>query len=547
MRVMYHGPNTIASAEQAVGMLRLGAVTSGAVTIDVETVGLKDRTPIGMAFATSPTESYYFPMDSDLLPWGILEAPLITKVFHNCMFDIPVIMGYRGGRESVPPQKVSPPFSSAIPSPLADTLLMCHHLNLPGGLADVTQQLFNRWDVVPARTFLLDHKAKTMLDCPEDEIALKCCVDAEATYELWEELHPKADYKPYHLDIALIPILVEMQSRGLVVDQEVRGRIESELGVEVDRYAGACNAMGFNPASTKQVALHLVQRGNYLQFTKKGNYMTGEEVLSQLEDPVAKLILQYRASKKLLSTYVLPFKGLDRAYTHFFIDTITGRLSSSNRNMQNWPPSMRGIMRGPFTALDFNQIELRILAYVSQDKEMMAVFADPDGDIHAATMEALGIDIRRIAKNCNFGMVYGGSPDTIAAMAEVPVPQAAEFRAAWFDKYKGAAQWLMDTQATSRRTRTTHTPMGREIYIKEMEYRNKNEGDKRAVNYPIQGGAAEIVKVAMAECTLLPMVLQIHDELVFEGDVSGVLDRLGLDSIAYCPTPYKIKVTGYWE
>lgn len=509
---------------------------------DIETPSLKDRTPIGFALAISPDDAFYFPTDSpyvQMIMESIIGNRAKTIIMHNAMFDMDITYKYW----------------HTMAVPCEDTMLMCAHQNWPLKLEDAAYHI-GRHDVTSAQTMLaaLKKEARTMTALDQNKVAEKCCIDAQTTVALCYELRDKCNYEPYHIDRTALPILIKAQAKGLRVDQGVRRGIEETLDENIAYYKALCDGHGFNPASPQQVAFTLANRGVLLPLrwnrqTKKMKVTTTKETLEKLTDPLAQAVLLYRQDTKLRSTYVLPLEGQDRAYTHFHMSTITGRLGSANMNLQNWPEKIRMMIipdedDGELTNADANQIELRMLAHVSQDPVMMAIFADPNGDIHAETMKALGITIRKLAKNVNFGMIFGGQPEAIDQFAKCGIARAAEFMELWFDRYKKAHEYIVSTQEYAQAHHHTVTPMGRKIFIEEFLYPDKlAEALRMAINYPIQGGAAEINKKSMPLIDHLDFRLQVHDNFMFNGrvelpDLSHVVDMY---------TPYKVTYTRTWE
>jgi len=511
------------------------------IAVDIETISLKDTTPIGIGIATSPADSYYFPVDSayieDVLHF--IQNPAKLKVYHNAMFDMAAIAEEWG----------------IISEHNMDTMLLCRHCNLPLQLQQASF-MFGRYDVTLASEMCKG--GKTMLDAPIDKVAEHCCIDAQATLTIWEELKDRyeATYQPYLLDMALLPILIKMQLIGIEVDQFVRGEIEEQLTWDVQHYRNICDGFGFNPGSPMQVGFTLANRNNILPLRKskktgKLSYDTRDEILLPLADPLAQIVLLYRRSSKLLSTYIKPLSGQERAYSHYHMSTVTGRLGSARLNMQNIPEKLRAMFVGPFTDIDWNQIELRVLAHESNDKKMLEIFADPNGDIHNATMVEIGATDRRVAKGINYGISYGETDVGLMKYCQkegvnIDYYTAAEFRKKWFNTFTGAADWIISTQETAANTYHTTTPMGRKIFIEEFlsyEYGVQEQAKRYAINYPIQGGAAELVKMGMVMCQHLLMVLQAHDELLFTGKVKL---PAGLDYLNGIHVPYKVKYVETW-
>ena len=504
------------------------------IGVDTETVSLKDKLPLGVSIAISPSEAFYFPLypeRSPIFPWHILRDPSIKKVYHNALWDLDVLEPFDLDNTNV-----------------ADTTVLAHLLNLPGELSEL-QYHIDRSDIVSAREML--GAGKTMLDLPIEEVASKCCRDAEATLQAYIELLPAVrEYAEEEFE--LIPILFSISKRGIAVDQEWRKMLDDKLSKEVEYYRTLCEAEGFNPASTQQVGYILAKRGNFLPFTRSRRQLaTDEKTLKKVKDPMAAIVLQFRHTSYLLNHYIKPLAGQDRGYTRYHLDARTGRPSSTDRNMQNIPP---GEVRGMFIPdgrmfceFDLSQIELRVLAWLSQDKEMLAIF-EAGEDIHQYTAEFLNIE-RKLAKNVNFCMVYGGTDETIMETAGIDnIGRARDLKRMWFRKYKGAGDWIEGVQKDTLDTMECLTLGGRVIRIDPAYEKSEGAIRRKAVNYPIQASASEIMKNAMRKCGHLEAVLQVHDSELFEGDVKEELLALDLEnSIAPFRTPFSIKLLERWE
>jgi len=532
MRAFYYGmehPNPLQLCLEMIA-------ESNVVAVDIETASLDDETILGIGITNSPLYGFYFMVGSEWMSKAIqiLASPR-TKVFHNSLFDLPILLQY----------------GFHVTEPIEDTMFLARHKGYPQKLTDLAA-FYNYGDIQDIADVLGDKKS--MKDLPLDIVATKCIRDIRATIHIYQKMSMESFPASYYIDSKVIPVLAEMQGKGLLVDQVERQRLEEVLVSNLSWYSKVCDQHEFNPASPKQVGMILAKRGNFLPFTKNKKHpqhRTGEEVLESLNDPLAQLVLQFRHDAKQLGTYVLPLKGQERAFTHFHLDAVTARVSSSKRNMQNIPPELRTMFipdAGIFTDLDFSQIELRVLANISQDPAMLEVFKNPDGtpegDIHLSTMKAFDIADRRIAKKYNFAMVYGAQSQLLAQICHIPLSTAYSFREAWFKKYKGVARWMKITQEFATKNHYVETMYGRKIYIKEFDmWGGLEDALKRAINYPVQGTAAEIVKIAMVKCRHLPMLLQVHDELLFNGKV--VVPNL--EDIAGFKTPYKIKLLERWS
>lgn len=500
------------------------------VSFDVETISLKERISIGLAIAISPNDAFYFrlfPEVSPEVPWHILTDPSIIKVAHNAMFDLSALREYDLHITNI-----------------RDTSVMAHLLGLPPELAMLAGQLL-LMELQTIKEIL--PKSKTMLDLDPSVVAKKCCMDARATIAVYNELISRVDLDYYLLECELLPILESMAIRGIAIDQDVRDGLETALNREVEYYRELAEAEGFNPASPKQVAYVLAERGSWLPFTKKKTSLsTDESVLRKLDDPLAALVLNYRSAAKSLGTYIKPLARQDRAYTHWHLDAITGRVSSTSRNLQNMDRRLRCMFvpdSGVFTDADYSQIELRVLAHFSQDKEMLHIF-ETGGDIHTNTAIFMNIS-RKLAKNVNFGMIYGATAWTLMDTAQIKhKARAEELLYDWFMQYREAGYWIQEQQERGLRDGAVTTLYNRRIVLPSTLSENEGAIRRKAVNYVIQGSAAEIIKRAMIKCAHLPMVLQIHDSLLFDGVVE-LPD--GLDSVAPFRTPVEVKFTERWE
>jgi len=304
-----------------------------------------------------------------------------------------------------------------------------------------------------------------------------------ATFKLATEFSDRVDMEYLKVEMQTIPIMLKMSYRGLLIDQQMRQEVEDKLREQVNFYLSVCEELGFNPGSPLQVAYILAKRGAYSVFTKlpftnrqKTRLSTNEETLLKMDDPIANVILDYRRYSKLLSTYIEPWSHDSRAYTRFHLDAITGRPSSTERNMQNipgkvrkdgtpYPVNCRGILlpdTGTWTDTDFSQVEPRVLAYLSGDKEMSYILSQPkylpDGsknpaaDIHGQAAEFMGIN-RKLGKIINLAMTYGATDQTIMETAQLrDMSIARRLREAWGRKFPEAWDWIEAVQNESVRT-----------------------------------------------------------------------------------------------
>jgi len=387
------------------------------------------------------------------------------------------------------------------------------------------------------------------------------CADADMTMQLAEllgaELRKQGLWKLFaEVEMPLVPVLLQMERNGIALDTKLLGDMSHQLGeqlikleTEIFSYAGH----QFNINSPQQLGSVLFDELK-LPSTRRGKnkYSTEASVLEELSKdyPIAKLILDYRQLSKLKSTYIDALPGLRNAKTgrvHTSFNqtrTTTGRLSSSDPNLQNIP--VRGelgrqirqaFIAPPGSCLlggDYSQIDLRALAHLSQDPSLINAF-QRDEDIHAATAAQLfGVDtskvtpdMRRLAKTVNFGVIYGMSEYGLEQATELSREEAAKFIAAYFAKYPKVKQYLEATKEQARKIGYVQTILGRRRFIPEINSSNRQlreAAERMAINMPVQGTSADIIKVAMINlCREMEkqhlkskMLLQVHDELVFE-------------------------------
>jgi len=526
------------------------------IAVDVETISLKERIAIGVGVAPSSKMAFYFPLfpkPSEYTPWHLLKNPEVKKIFHNAPFDLLCLREYEISNENV-----------------SDTSVMAHLLNIsPARLIDLVSHVAlyggELYECHATKDIL--GKGQIMLDLSEETVARHCCQHTVATYHVHNHLLPQMDMDYYNSEMEVIPVLMDMSFRGLLIDQEARAKLQVRLEKEVEYYLDLAYTEGFNPGSNQQVGYTLAKRGAYsvfnrIPFTRGGTkgrkqLNTSVEVLNKMDDPVAAMVLDYRGKSKLLSTYIKPWAGEDRAYTRFHMDAITGRPSSTDRNLQNVPPGeARGIFlpdSGVFTDADFSQVELRILAHLSGDREMQYIYSLPkfnsdgslneEADIHQQTANFLGIP-RRPAKNVSFAMIYGATDETIAETAHIrSISRARQLKEMWFEKYREAGDYIQAIQEEALRNPYATTLYGRRIRLPTIDEESEGGIMRKAVNYPIQGSAAEILKRALIKCKHLPIVLQIHDELLFDGKV----ELPDLENMAPLHTPIEVKYLERWE
>ena len=525
------------------------------VGMDVETISLKDTTPIGIGISITTRVSFYFPLHptvSSYLPWKLIKDPSVVKVFHNAPFDLHTMEDFEMDNTNV-----------------MDTAIMARLLRYKSAvLSDLVH--VHHMEAHEVKEVLKEYNAKTMLDLPEKTCAAKCMQDSSATLKLYLEFLPDIDYEYLQTEMKVIPILLKMSNKGLLIDQQAREIIEENLQDDVDYLLKLCQDQDIEkPGSPKQVAYILAERGAYTVFpklpytdrTKKNLSTDGKKILPKMTDPLAGIVLRWRKQSKLLSTYIKPWADDERAYTRFHMDAVTGRPTSTKRNMQNIPPGeMRGILlpdTGIWTDTDWSQLELRVLAYLSQDPEMLRIYSLPkfnkdgslneEADIHQQTAIFLGI-ARRLAKTINFAMVYGGTDSTLAETAGVSIQRAKQLRIMWFQKFAGAGSYINWVQALGLSQGYVTTVFGRNIRLPALGEDSPDGIQRKAVDYPCQGSAAEILKRGLILCDEagMDMRLQIHDEILVDGFVHQDNFKM-LENIAPFETPIEVKYLSRWE
>lgn len=552
---------------------------AGMVVIDTETTSLDARTAklVGISMCCDASASWYVPFghydeDSEPLAGQLAEGevkaalqPLLSsaevmKVGHNLKYDYTVIYQQWG---------------QAMEGQLADTMVAAHLLELGSNslkLDDLCQ--LRGMKLTPFSEVVAGDKREDSFARVQLEAACHySCEDVYGTLKLWEEFRPLLVDKNlqelfFELEMVLIPILAAMEIRGICVDKEILANLSDEFRTklqDIEQRIYSLAGREFNVNSPRQLGQILFEELKLPHGRKtKTGYSTDVKVLEKLapKHDLPALMLEYRTLAKLLSTYVEKLAGLrdpesGRVHTSFNqAVTATGRLSSSNPNLQNIP--IRGeegnrIRRAfvpakgqLFIAADYSQIDLRVLAHYSQDKALVDAFRAGD-DIHARTAaQVFGVspllitpDMRRVAKSINFGIVYGMSSFGLSSQLGISRKEAQTFIDRYFEHYAGVKCFMHDIVEKARRDGYVTTLMNRRREVPEIDVKNRVRrefAERMAINTPIQGTAADIIKLAMVavERVLVTsgirasLLLQIHDELVFEVPESEVDEAKGI-------------------
>ncbi|MCX6155671.1 MAG: DNA polymerase I [Candidatus Kapabacteria bacterium] len=478
-----------------------------------------------------------------------LESINISKCGQNIKFDAFILARFG--------LKVHPiSFDSMIASYLLNPDMQ-HNL-------DALSERYLNYKPIPISSLIGEKKATqlSMKDIPPSKISDYACEDADLALKLYNKLKPKLEQEnlselAYKIEFPLIEVLIRMESEGVTIDvnalQEISQRIGTvikELREKIFEEAGT----EFNLDSPKQLGFILFEKlGIPSQKSNKTGYSTDIQVLTSLAESykIAEYILEYRQLAKLRSTYIesLP-KQINpksgRIHTSFN-QTIagTGRLSSTDPNLQNIPirSSVGKEVRKAFIArnekykilsADYSQIELRIMAYYCQDKHLIEAFVNKQ-DIHTATaavlfdksLENVDQDMRRTAKTVNFGIMYGLGAFGLSQRLGISRKEASEIINNYFNKYPGIKRYIEDTISKTRNSGFAETLCKRRKYFPEIASNNHNmraSAERAAINMPIQGTAADMMKIAMInidrrlreEGLISKMIIQVHDELVFD-------------------------------
>jgi DNA polymerase-1 len=542
------------------------------IAIDTETVSLEDTTLLCIAIAFSRTQALCFqinPEKSPLLPMHLLQDPAVAKIFHNALFDLYVLRGLQVDYSNIRDTHVMALLSCSTENTLEDLApLVNMEVHSAKDMLGKVVKTKLKWITVTledgSKIKIQDDVEckgkKTMLDIPAHAVAKKCMQDAMATYALYEYYLPKIDLNYFSIEMQAWTILERMSQQGMKIDQAARAEIQDQIQKDVDFYESTATAQGFRVSSSKEVGQWLAQHGMYSEFKKapinkkSQQYKTDEKTLRKINHPIIDIILGYREKDKLMSTYILPYAGEERAYTRYHGDARTGRPSSTDRNMQNIPPFMRKILlpdNGEWTDSDWSQTELRCLAYLSQDRQMNWIYSLPEGDpradIHQATADFMHIP-RKLAKNVNFAMIYGGTAQTIMETANLngDIELAARLKESWFDAYPEAGDWIRQKQyEATHRSPVAITVFGRRLPIVSDYESDYGSIERKAVDYPCQGTAAEILKRGLIICKDFDLTLQVHDEILIDGHVQ--IPTEAMSHIAPFYTPLKVKYMNRWE
>jgi len=550
----------ITSPEERKELLEL-LLTQSSICFDTETTDIDalHADLVGFSFSYKPREAFYVAVPQDFEKAKAILHEFkqvfldisIEKIAHNMKYDLKVLHRY----------------GIHLDGPLFDTMIAQYLINPESKQGmDFLATYYLNYQPISIEA-LIGKKGKNqgnMADLRPEEISDYACEDADITFQLKQLLEPEIQ-KPhlyhlfYEMEMPLVSVLKEIEQEGIAIDTAALDQFSKELDVritELDKEILSAAGETFNIDSPKQLGEILFEKlkiSAKAKKTKTGQYATSEDILQKHEHdhPIIPMILEYRQLRKLKSTYVDPLPTLcdkidGRIHTNFMQTvTATGRLSSNNPNLQNIPVRTakgREIRRAfvarsadyQLMAVDYSQIELRIIAALAEDQNMIEAFKNGH-DIHAATaakvfhttISEVTREQRSAAKAVNFGIIYGQSAFGLAQNLQISRTEAKQIIDAYFEQYPSIKSYMDKVIAQAREHGYVETIMKRRRYLPDIHSANavvRGFAERNAINAPIQGSAADIIKMAMVAVheamsksnLKSKMILQVHDELVFD-------------------------------
>lgn len=561
--------------------------------IDTETTNLDYRVAelVGFSIAFDANEAYYVPLAHDyegapeqlnreqvlaqIKP--ILENEQVKKIGHHLKYDAHIFANH----------------GITIQGWYFDTMLASYVLNAAAtrhGMDDVARVYLSHLTTTFEQIAGKGAKQKTFNQIELEVAAHYAAEDAHVTYRLYEVLSSKLKSHPelvnilHNIEMPVARVLTGMEEDGIKLDHKFLDQLSVEFSDTMQTLENQATELAgetFNIASPKQVGEVLFDKLGIKggKKTATGQYSTSESILEKIEHPLAEVILEHRGLAKLKNTYTdrlveQSHDATHRVHTSYHQAlTATGRLSSTDPNLQNIPirtPIGRQIRKAfiapegrVLLAADYSQIELRLMAHFSQDDALVHAFQQGQ-DVHRRTAsEVLGIaiedvtkDQRRQAKAINFGLLYGMSEFGLTRQLGFTREESRSYIARYFQRYPGVLDYMERTRQIAREQGFVETILGRRLYTPDILATNKmikQAAERAAINAPLQGSAADIIKLAMiAVDKILPkdqakLLLQVHDELVFEADVS-IADELSkqiadvMQSVLEISVPFVVEV-----
>ena len=536
-------------------------VTKDFLSLDTETTGTDPISAklVGLSFSVEENQAFYVPIPQDFEEAqkivnefkSLYEDERILKIGQNIKYDLMVLQNY----------------GITLKGEIFDTMI-AHYLLQPElrhGM-DYLAEVYLNYQTIHIEELIgpKGKNQKNMADLPPSQVYEYACEDADITLKLKNVFEPKLKEEGCYdlfreVEMPLMPVLAWMERNGVCIDTEALKETSALYTKEMNRLEEEIHALAgepFNIASPKQVGEVLFEKlkiSEKPKKTKTGQYVTSEEVLETLRTrhPIVEKILEHRGLKKLLGTYIDALPKLinpETGHIHTSFNqtiTTTGRLSSSNPNLQNIPvrDEQGREIRKAFVpsddehlllSADYSQVELRLMAHLSGDAVMIDAFAH-DADIHTATAARIfGVapadvtrEQRRQAKTANFGIIYGISAFGLAQRLQIPRTEAKAIIDGYFATFPGVKKYMEDVVSKARETGYVSTLFGRKRMLPDIRSGNavvRGLAERNAINAPIQGGAADIMKLAMIAVhrelrergLLSRIILQVHDELVID-------------------------------
>lgn len=531
---------------------------SSLVAFDTETDGLDTFSCdiVGLSVALAPGEAYFM-----LLPEDASEVQRILRPLDEIMRDTRILKVAQNAKYDT---EVLAKYGVSYPQPLFDTLI-AHSLlygDRPHSLDAIAKQFLN-YNMMLYKELSDKKDFSLRKDVPIEKLCFYASEDADVTLQIYPLLQEKITENNQEklfqeVEMPMVAVLKRIEERGIKVDINVLKTVGNELELEIDRlgekiYQQAGKRFNINsPLQVGDILFDKLAIDPKAKKTKSGSFATNEKILQKYEPhfPIVADILEYRGANKLLNTYVraLPTYVATDGKIHASFNqavTVTGRLSSSSPNLQNIPirSDIGGKIRAAFVpcdsehtllSADYSQIELRLLAHMSAEPKMIDAFKR-GVDIHLETAalinqippEKVTPQQRTFAKTANFGIIYGISPFGLSQRLRIPIGQAKEIIDKYFASFPGITDFIEKMIAKARECGYAETMLGRRNYLPDINSKNntvRSFAERSAINTPIQGSAAELIKIAMIriderlrqENMKSRMTLQVHDELLFD-------------------------------
>ena len=534
-------------------------LTKDFLVLDTETTSTSsiDAELVGLSFSVEEHKAFYVPIPTNReealrivnIFKPLYENPKILKIGQNLKYDLEVLRNY----------------DIHLDGPMWDTMI-AHYLIQPElrHNMDYMAEIYLNYQTIHIDELIgpKGKSQKSMRDLPPSQVYEYACEDADITLQLKNKLEPELKKYEcedlfYNIEMPLMPVLAEMEMNGVCLDTDSlaeTSKILTDRMNEIEKRIYELAGQTFNIASPKQVGEILFEKLKIVEKAKKtktGQYVTSEEVLQQLRSKheIVADILEHRGLKKLIGTYIEALPKLINPRTgHIHTSfnqtiTATGRLSSSDPNLQNIPirgedgkEIRKAFIPEPgclFFSADYSQIELRVMAHLSQDPNMIEVFREGK-DLHAATaaniykkpIEEVTRDERTKSKRANFGIIYGITIYGLAERLEISRDEAKMLIDGYFETFPQVHDYMEQSKEIARKQGYVTTLFGRRRYLPDINSQNatvRGFAERNAINAPIQGTAADIIKVAMIhiferfkkEGIKSKMILQVHDELNF--------------------------------